>query len=127
MLCCGLIFTIAMCILNNLTHCFLRPQCGIVGCAQWHVIRQPDIEVKPVLNIFRKELRFELVAGKTTKDQEKRRSEENGPSMLNCPTHHAVIKTVKTTLTFLLQRGFSLGRPSLNVVSQEWNKRHGDD
>src|SRR5438093_8744216 len=82
---------------------------------------------KPILNIFREELRFELVAGKTTKQQEKRRSAENGPSMLNRPTHEAVIESVKATLTLLLQRGFSLGPPSLNVVSKDWNKRHGDD
>src|SRR5262245_46562052 len=118
-------FHLAGRILNYSTHDFLRPQRSVVGNAQRHIVRLPDIKVKPILNIQWEKLRFELRASKTASQQENRRSEENGPSMLNRPTYQAVIQTIKTTLALLLQRGFSPGRRPLNVVAQEWNEGHG--
>src|SRR2546426_7869842 len=41
---------------NNLAYHLLCPHCSIVCRAKWHVIRQPDVEVKPILDIFRKKL-----------------------------------------------------------------------
>src|SRR5262249_40133156 len=111
----------------NSAYGFLRPQRGIVCCAQWHVIGQPDIEVKPILNIIREKLRFEPGTDKTTEQQEKRGNDENRPAMPNRRTHETVIETVETTLAFLLQRGLSPGRRSLNVVSEQWNECHCND
>src|SRR5882724_7794816 len=46
--------------------------------------------------------------------------------MLNCPTHQPVIETIKTPLPFLFQGRFFPCRRSLNVVTQQWNERHGN-
>src|SRR4029077_19191558 len=41
---------------NNLAYNLLRSHSRIVCRAQWHVIRQPDVEVKPILDILGKKL-----------------------------------------------------------------------
>src|SRR6185312_3928819 len=41
---------------NNLAHHLLGPHRSIVGRAQGDVVGQPDVEVKPVLDIFREKL-----------------------------------------------------------------------
>src|SRR5882757_11273466 len=46
--------------------------------------------------------------------------------MLNCPAHQPVIEAIKAPLPLLLQGRFFPSRRSLNVVTQEWNKRHGN-
>src|SRR6266567_6749906 len=46
--------------------------------------------------------------------------------MLNRSAHQSVIEAIKTTLTLLFEGGFFPGRRSLNVVAQQWNKRHGN-
>src|SRR5260370_33458204 len=45
---------------NNFAHHLLRPHCSIVGCAQGNIVGQPDVEVKPILDILRKKLRLKL-------------------------------------------------------------------
>src|SRR5258707_1072584 len=46
--------------------------------------------------------------------------------MLNCPAHQPVIEAIKTPLTLLFYSRLFPGRRALNVVTQQWNKRHGD-
>src|SRR2546429_6690110 len=47
--------------------------------------------------------------------------------MLNCPAYQPVIKAIKAPLALLFYRGLFPGRRALNVVTQQWNKRHGND
>src|SRR5439155_18159309 len=45
---------------NNLAHYLLRPHCSIVGSAQGNIVGQPDVEVKPILDVLRKKLGLKL-------------------------------------------------------------------
>src|SRR5437667_10454774 len=46
--------------------------------------------------------------------------------MLNCPAHQPVIEAIKAPLALLFYSGLFPGRRALNVVTQQWNKCHGN-
>ena len=54
------------CSLANALQCLLNLSDNlfgfdsVVGCSQGHVVWQPNVEIEPVLDIFRKELLFEI-------------------------------------------------------------------
>src|SRR5437879_3156211 len=47
--------------------------------------------------------------------------------MLDRPAYQPVIEAIKASLTLLFYSGLFPGRRALNVVTQQWNKRHGND
>src|ERR1700724_1439607 len=65
-------------------------------------------------------------SGKGADQQEHERTEQNVPAMLNRPPYQPVIEAIKAPLTLLFQGRFFPGRRALNIVTQQWNKRHGN-
>src|SRR5438477_13054352 len=62
-----------------------------------------------------------------TNHQKYEGTEQDAPAVCDCATDKPVVETVKPPLALLLDTEFFLfGRP-LNVVTQEWNERHGND
>jgi hypothetical protein len=41
----------------------------VVGCRQRNVVRQPNVEIEPILDIFRKELLLEMGSNEATNHQ----------------------------------------------------------
>src|SRR5882724_8370630 len=46
--------------------------------------------------------------------------------MLNCPAYQPVIEAIKAPLALLFYSGLFPGWRALNVVTQQWHKRHGN-
>src|SRR5260370_37847894 len=60
---------------NVLAYDLLCPHCRIVCRTQRNIVGQPDIEVKPVLDVFRKELGLEVRSCERADQQEYERTQ----------------------------------------------------
>src|SRR5208282_2722049 len=100
---------------------------SIIGDAQRGVIRQPDIQIKPILDIVGKELGFKPGTKETADHQENQGPAEDSPTVFYGFADKPIIEAVKSSLPSLLNRRFRLCRRTQNVVPQEGNKRHGND
>src|ERR1700732_4199544 len=97
---------------------------SIVGHAQRSFIRQPNIQIKPILNIFGKELGFKPRAEQPAYDQEHRGPTEDGPTVFYSLADEFVIEAVKPSPPSLLDGWLGLCWGAQNVVTQERDKRH---
>src|SRR5208282_1496796 len=111
-------------VLNHLPDHPFGLHCSIVGDAQRSVIRQPNIQIKPILDIFRKELGLKLRTEQPAYNQEDQRPAEDSPSVFYGFADEFVVKAVESSLSSLLDRRLSLCRSTQNVIAQERNKRH---
>src|SRR5271167_1489055 len=109
---------------NHLPNDSFGLHCRIIGDAQGSVIRQPNIQIKPILDIFGKELGLEPRTEQPASDQENQGPGEDSPTVLYGFAHKPVIEAVETPLPSLLDSRFSLCWSTQNVVAQERNKRH---
>src|SRR5271165_16830 len=114
-------------IVNHLSDVSFGLHGSIVGDAQGSVIRQPDIQIKPILDIVGKELGFKPRTEETADHQKNQGTAEHSPTVFYGFADKPIIEAVKSSLPSLLDRRFRLGRRTQNVVAQERNKRHGND
>src|ERR1700730_14777604 len=98
----------------------------VVGCSQGHVVWQPDIEIEPILNVFGKELLLEVGSDEAADHKEHEGTKEDAPAVRDRAADKSVVKAVKTPLSLLLDTQLLLLRWPLEVVAQEWDKRHGN-
>src|ERR1700730_10819385 len=100
---------------------------SVVRCGQGHIVRQPDVKIEPILNVFRKELLLEVGSNEAANHQKYERTEQDAPAMRDRAADQPVVEVGKASLSLLLNRELFLFWGSLNVVTQEWNERHGND
>src|SRR4029077_21208641 len=103
---------------------FFRLDRGIAGCTQRRVIWQPNVQIKPILNILREELSLQARTEKSHTDEKNKRSGKNSPTMFYRSLQKRVIESVEASFASLLDGRFWLCRGTLNVVAQEWDERH---
>src|SRR5215468_951850 len=113
-------------IVNHLPDDSFGLRRGSVGSAQGCVIRQPDIQIKPILDILRKELSLELGAKQPASDQENQGGTEDRPTVFYGFADESVIEAIKSALSHLFNGWFSLCRSTQDVVAEERNKGHRD-
>ena len=89
---------------HNLTDDLLGLHRSVVCCRQSDIIRQPNVEVKPILNIFRKELLLQVRSHEPAEQQEDKRTRQHQPPMLNGPAYQPIVETVETSLALFLYR-----------------------
>src|SRR5215469_229523 len=111
-------------IFNHLPDDSFSLHCGVVGDAQRRVIRHPNIQIKPILNIFGKELGLKPRTEQAASDQENQGSSEDCPTVFYGLADKFVIEAVESSLPSFLNRRFSLCGSAQNVVAEERNKRH---
>src|SRR5271167_4624382 len=111
-------------IVNHLPDDSFGPRCSIVGSAQGGVIRQPNIQIKPILDIFGKELGLKPRTEQGAWNQENQGPDEDSPTVFYGLADESVIEAVKSPLPSLLDGRFSFCWSTQNVVAQERNKRH---
>src|SRR5260370_12295347 len=99
----------------------------VVGCGQGNVVWQPDVEIEPILNVFRKKLLLEMGSNEGTNHQKDEGTKQDAPAVRDRATDKSVVKAVKAPLPLLLDTELFLFGWPLNVVTQEWNKRHGNN
>src|SRR5260370_40125538 len=82
----------------------------VVGCGQGNVVWQPDVEIEPILNIFRKELLLEVGSNEGANQQKYERTEQDAPALQDRATDQPVVKAVEAPLALLLDTElFTLG------------------
>src|ERR1700730_17034751 len=74
----------------------------VVGCRQGQVVWQPDVEIEPILDVFRKELLLEVGRDERTNHQKYERTEQDAPAIRDRATDKSVVKTVKAPLPLFL-------------------------
>src|SRR5271165_2958014 len=97
-------------IVNHLSDDSFGLHCSMIGDAQGSVIRQPNIQIKPILDIFGKELGLKPRTEQPASDQENQGPGEDSPTVFYGSAHKPVIETVKSPLPSLLDRRFPLCR-----------------
>src|SRR3984893_6792784 len=98
---------------------FFSLDCGIAGCTQRRVIWQPNVQIKPILNILREELSLQARAEKSSTDEKNKRSGKNSPTVFYGSLDKRVIEPVEASLAPFLDGRFWLCRGTLNVVDPE--------
>src|SRR5580693_5211659 len=63
------------------------PSLQFICRGQGHIVRQPDVEVKPILDVFGKELLLQVRSRESSDQQEKKGTGQHQPPVLNSPTH----------------------------------------
>src|ERR1700757_5168270 len=111
-------------IVNHLPDDSFGLQGSIVGDAQGSVIRQPNIQIKPILDIFGKELGLKSRTEQPASDQENQGPGEDSPSVFYGFADESVVEAVKSLFPSLFDGRFSFCWSTQNVVAQERNKRH---
>src|SRR5262249_52353567 len=101
--------------------------CGIAGCTQRRIIWQPDVQIKPILNILREELSLQARTEKSSTGEKNKRSGKNSQTVLYGSLDKPVVETVKASCAPFLDGRFWLCRGTLNVVAQEWDERHRNE
>src|SRR5215475_9034490 len=94
------------------------------GRHQWRVVREPNINRGPVLDVIRKKLAPQLLGHEYSGDQQYQRAGEYLPAVLDGPCRDARIGAGESVLPSLLYRRFRLSAGSKQVVSEQRNKRH---
>src|SRR5215472_8758427 len=95
-------------ILNHLPNDSFGLHCRIIGDAHGSVIWQPNIQIKPILDIFGKELGLEPRTEEPTYNQENQGPGEDSPPVFYGFANEFVITPVKSPLPSLLDIRFSL-------------------
>src|SRR5882762_1113704 len=113
--------------INNLTDDLLRLHCGVVCCGQGHIVRQPNVEVKPILDVFGKELLFQVRSREPPNQQEKKGTGQHPPPVLNGPTNQPIVETIEASLALFLYRWLFPFRRPLDVVTQQGDEGHGNE
>src|SRR5271167_3151596 len=111
-------------IVNHLSDDSFGLHGSIVGDAQRSVIGQPDIQIKPILDIFGKELGLKPRTEQPASDQENQGPTEDSPSVFYGFADESIIEAVESPLPSLLDGRFPLCWRAQNVVAQERNKGH---
>src|SRR5271169_6299548 len=93
-------------VFNHLPDHSFGLRCSIVGSAQGCVIRQPNIQIKPILDIFGKELGLKSRTEQPASDQENQGPGEDSPSVFYSFADESVIEAVKSPLPHLLDGRF---------------------
>src|SRR5271157_804125 len=95
-------------IVNHLPNDSFGLHCSIIGDAQGSVIRQPNIQIKPILDIFGKELGLKPRTEEPTYTQENQGPGEDRPSVFYGFADESVVEAVKSPLPSLLNGRFLL-------------------
>src|SRR6202158_4149251 len=93
---------------NHLPDDSFGLHCSIIGDAQGSVIRQPNIQIKPILDNFGKELGLKPRTEEPASNEENQGPGEDSPSVLYGFPHKPIIEAVKSPLPSLLDGRFSL-------------------
>src|SRR5215469_14211593 len=89
-------------IFNHLPNDSFGLHCRIIGDAQGSVIGQPNIQIKPILDIFGKELGLEARTEQAADDEENQGPAEDSPTVFYGFAHKPIIEAVKSPLASLL-------------------------
>jgi hypothetical protein len=104
--------------------CFDR---RVTGCRQGNVVRQPDVEVEPILNILGKELLLKMRGKKAADHKKYQRAQQDAPAVSDGATDKFVVEAVEAPLSLLLDAELFLFWWPQDVVAQERDKSHGND
>src|SRR5207249_12299590 len=89
---------------NSVTDHLLGLDRRVDCCRPSDITRQTNVEVKPILNIFRKELLLQVRSHEPAEQQEDKRTRQHQPPMLNGPAYQPIVETVETSLALFLYR-----------------------
>src|SRR3954463_2834310 len=78
----------------------------IAGCTQRRVIWQPNVQIKPILNILREELGLQARTEKSSTDEKNKRSGKNSPTMFYGSLDKPVIEPIEASCASFLDGGF---------------------
>src|SRR4029077_10537568 len=87
---------------------FFSLDCGIAGRTQRRVIWQPDVQIKPILNILREELSLHARTAEYSTDYKNKRSGKNSPTMFYGSLDKPVVEPVEASFASLLDSRFWL-------------------
>src|ERR1700746_1417097 len=88
--------------LDHFPNHFFSLDCCIAGCTQRRVIWQPNVQIKPIMNIPREELSLQARAEKSSADEKNERSGKNSPTMFYGSLDKPVIETVEASFASFL-------------------------
>src|SRR5215469_15100496 len=89
-------------VFNHLSNHSFGPRCSIVGNTQGCVIGQPDIQIKPILDVFGKELGLKPRTKQSASDKEDQGPTEDSPTVFYGFADESVVEAVKSPLPHLL-------------------------
>src|SRR5580698_1503096 len=99
-------------LLYNLPHDRFSVLRSIVGERQRSVVGKPNVDVRPILDVFRKELALQPRGYYSSPGKKHQRESEDRPAPLNRFSRQSVICAVKPAFPPLLDGGFRpLRRP----------------
>src|ERR1700756_374113 len=89
-------------IFNHLSDDFFGLRCSVVGDAQRGIVRQPNIQIKPILDIFGKELGLKPRTEESASDQEHQGPTKDRPTVFYGPADESVVEAVESPVPQLL-------------------------
>src|ERR1700730_14863795 len=91
-------------ICENLPNDLFGFDSSVVRCGQGHIVRQPDVKIETILNVFRKELLLEVGSNEAGNHQKYERNEQDDPLRRDLAPDQPGVEAVKASLSLLLNR-----------------------
>ena len=97
-----------------------------IGDRERRTVRQPDVDIRPILDVFWKELRFQPGGHEYASHHKTERKCEHCPAVLNRQTRKPVIESIESAFAVLFDGRFLLLRWPQNEISEQRDKGHRD-